>query len=176
MLYLGGRDGERFTVAVELAADEQVAMLVRATMLIRGKGFRRRRRPAPAEAPGSKTSQEILGERPFRVDADQPQRYAEASGDHNPIHLDEATARSAKLPGVIAHGMCTMAMATAGVVDEVAGGDPGRVRMVAAQFAKPVFPGQELSARCWRSGDYYEFDVVNRAGVSLLRGSAEVVD
>ncbi|HZJ50453.1 MAG TPA: MaoC/PaaZ C-terminal domain-containing protein [Actinomycetota bacterium] len=182
--------GERFTIEVELEAEGQVAMLVRATMLIRGEGARRRRaaptraaparaaptRAAPTGAARSATSPEILGERPLRVDDDQPLRYAQASGDHNPIHLDEAIARSAKLPGVIAHGMCTMAMATAGVVDELAGGDPGRVRMVAAHFAKPVFPGQELRSRWWRSDDDYEFDVVNGAGVSLLRGRAEVAN
>ena len=165
--------GERFAVEVELAADGEVAMLVLATMLIRGEGARRRR-AAPAGASGPKTSPEILGERALGVDEDQPQRYSEASGDHNPIHLDEAIARSAKLPGVIVHGMCTMAMATAGVVDELAAGDPGRVRMVAAHFAKPVFPGQKLRSRWWRSEDGYEFDVVNRASVSLLRGRAEV--
>jgi acyl dehydratase len=37
--------------------------------------------------------------------------YAGASGDHNPIHQDEAVARSVGLPGVIAHGMYTMALA-----------------------------------------------------------------
>jgi acyl dehydratase len=163
--------GERFTIEVELEAGGALAMLVRATMLIRGKAPRRRRR---AGSPGTRSPSDILYERPFTVDEDQLQRYAEASGDHNPIHLDEAIARSAKLPGVIVHGMCTMAMASAAIVDELAGGDPGRVRRVAAQFAKPVFPGQELRSRFWRSGDDCEFDVVNRAGVSLLTGEAEV--
>ena len=37
--------------------------------------------------------------------------YAAASGDHNPIHQDEEVARSVGLPGVIAHGMYTMALA-----------------------------------------------------------------
>jgi acyl dehydratase len=36
--------------------------------------------------------------------------YADASGDHNPIHQDEAVARSVGLPGVIAHGMFTLAL------------------------------------------------------------------
>ena len=35
--------------------------------------------------------------------------YAGASGDHNPIHLDDERAKAVKLPGVIAHGMLTMA-------------------------------------------------------------------
>jgi acyl dehydratase len=42
-------------------------------------------------------------------------RYAEASGDHNPIHQDEQVARSVGLPGVIAHGMYTMALAARAV-------------------------------------------------------------
>ena len=42
-------------------------------------------------------------------------RYAGASGDHNPIHQDEAVAASVGLPGVIAHGMYTMALAARAV-------------------------------------------------------------
>ena len=41
--------------------------------------------------------------------------YADASGDHNPIHQDEAVATSVGLPGVIAHGMYTMALAARAV-------------------------------------------------------------
>ena len=41
--------------------------------------------------------------------------YAEASGDDNPIHQDESVARSVGLPGVIAHGMYTMALAARAV-------------------------------------------------------------
>ena len=164
--------GESFSIEVELAAGADVSALVRATMLIRGSGVRRRRSTGPAR--GQAQGAELLCERPLRIDEDQPRRYAEASGDHNPIHLDEATARSAKLPGVIVQGMCTMAMASAGVVDELAGGEPERVRLIAARFAKPVFPGQELRARYWDGERGYEFEVVNRAGVALLGGRAEV--
>ena len=42
-------------------------------------------------------------------------RYAQASGDHTPIHQDESVARSVGLPGVIAHGMYTMALAARAV-------------------------------------------------------------
>jgi acyl dehydratase len=42
-------------------------------------------------------------------------RYAEAAGDPNPIHQDDAVARSVGLPGVIAHGMYTMALAARAV-------------------------------------------------------------
>lgn len=43
--------------------------------------------------------------------------YAAASGDHNPIHQDEAVATSVGLPGVIAHGMYTLALAARAVAD-----------------------------------------------------------
>jgi acyl dehydratase len=62
--------------------------------------------------------------------------YANASGDQNPIHQDEAFARSVGLPDVIAHGMWTMG-ASASVVTEWAG-DAGRVVEFGTRFTKPV--------------------------------------
>ena len=63
-------------------------------------------------------------------------RYAGASGDRNPIHWSERVATSVGLPGVIAHGMYTMAL-TARAVETWAGG-PGRVRELGCKFTKPV--------------------------------------
>ena len=62
--------------------------------------------------------------------------YADASGDQNPIHQDEAFARSVGLPDVIAHGMWTMG-AAGSVVEEWAG-DGGRVVEFGTRFTKPV--------------------------------------
>ena len=62
--------------------------------------------------------------------------YADASGDQNPIHQDEAFARSVGLPDVIAHGMWTMG-ASATVVTDWAG-DAGRVVEFGTRFTKPV--------------------------------------
>ena len=62
--------------------------------------------------------------------------YANASGDQNPIHQDEAFARSVGLPDVIAHGMWTMG-AAGSVVEEWAG-DGGRVVEFGTRFTKPV--------------------------------------
>ncbi|MFS3127158.1 MaoC/PaaZ C-terminal domain-containing protein [Nocardioides sp. Bht2] len=63
-------------------------------------------------------------------------RYAGASGDFNPIHYSERVATSVGLPGVIAHGMFTLALA-ARAVEEWAGG-PDRVVEFGAKFTKPV--------------------------------------
>ena len=63
-------------------------------------------------------------------------RYAGASGDRNPIHWSDRVATSVGLPGVIAHGMYTMAL-TARAVDTWAGA-PGRVRELGCKFTRPV--------------------------------------
>ena len=67
--------------------------------------------------------------------------YADASGDHNPIHQDEAVARSVGLPGVIAHGMFTLALA-ARYVDEALG-ETGRIAQIGAKFTRPVVVPEE---------------------------------
>jgi acyl dehydratase len=56
-----------------------------------------------------------LPTRTFSITRADLVRYAEASGDHNPIHQDDAVATSVGLPGVIAHGMYTMALAARAV-------------------------------------------------------------
>jgi hypothetical protein len=64
-------------------------------------------------------------------------RYAGASGDFNIIHWNERVARSVGLPGVIAHGMYTMAQAGR-YVTEWAGGDPGAVAEFNVRFSAMV--------------------------------------
>lgn len=61
--------------------------------------------------------------------------YAEASGDHNPIHQDEAVATSVGLPGVIAHGMYTMALAARAVEGWFPGAE---VVSFGCKFTNPV--------------------------------------
>ena len=62
-------------------------------------------------------------------------RYAEASGDHNPIHQDDEIARSVGLPGVIAHGMYTMALAARAVGEWFPGAE---VVSLGCKFTNPV--------------------------------------
>lgn len=54
---------------------------------------------------------QILATRTIDIDRADLVRYAGASGDFNPIHWSESTARSVDLPGVIAHGMLSMGLA-----------------------------------------------------------------
>ncbi len=70
-------------------------------------------------------------------------RYAGASGDFNPIHWSDRVATSVGLPGVIAHGMYTLALAGNAVVGWV--GDPAAVLSFGARFTKPVIvPDDDL--------------------------------
>ena len=77
------------------------------------------------------------------VTVEQIRQYAEASGDRNPIHLDETFARSAGLPGVIAHGMLTMAFANQMVTDWL--GDRGLLKSLQGRFAGMVRPGDDVT-------------------------------
>jgi acyl dehydratase len=80
-------------------------------------------------------------ERSYRITRADLAAYAQASGDHNPIHQDDAVARSVGLPGVIAHGMYTLALA-ARYVDEALG-EPGRIAEIGAKFIRPVVVPEE---------------------------------
>jgi meromycolic acid (3R)-3-hydroxyacyl-[acyl-carrier protein] dehydratase HadB len=77
------------------------------------------------------------------VTVEQIQRYAEASGDRNPIHLDDSFARSAGLPGVIAHGMLTMAFANQLVTDWL--GDRSLLKRLQGRFAGMVRPEDDIT-------------------------------
>jgi len=72
----------------------------------------------------------------FEINRDLLKQYAEASGDHNPIHQDEGFAKSVGLPDVIAHGMLTMALAGKYISDWAGG--PQNVKEFSARFTKPV--------------------------------------
>jgi acyl dehydratase len=78
-----------------------------------------------------------------RVTQDQINEYAEASGDRNPIHLDEDFARMVGLPGTIAHGMLDLGI----LVDAVArwAGGSDRVASIGCRFSRPLLPGDTIT-------------------------------
>jgi acyl dehydratase len=74
--------------------------------------------------------------RTFRVTRADLVRYAGASGDFNPIHWSDRVAVKVGLPGVIAHGMLTMALVGRAVTGWT--GDPASVVEYGVRFTKPV--------------------------------------
>lgn len=79
---------------------------------------------------------DVFEPRTFQVTRADLVRYAGASGDFNPIHWSERTALAVGLPGVIAHGMFTMALVGRAVTDWA--GAPDAVIEFGVRFARPV--------------------------------------
>jgi acyl dehydratase len=72
-----------------------------------------------------------------------PHRYAGASGDFNPIHIDPQFAQEVGLPSNILHGLYSMAQ-VARACTTAAGGDPRSLRRLSVQFRGMGFPEQEM--------------------------------
>ncbi|HVW81898.1 MAG TPA: MaoC/PaaZ C-terminal domain-containing protein [Mycobacteriales bacterium] len=113
------------------------------------------------------------------VDDDQTFRYSPASGDPMPIHLDEEFAKSVGLPGIIAHGLCSMAFTSWAALTELGNGHTERLRRLAVRFSKPVIPGQDIETTFFAAGSSagatnyaYETrvgdDVVIRDGLAVI--------
>lgn len=81
----------------------------------------------------------------LRVTPDKyvPHRYAGASGDFNPIHIDPEFAKAVGLPGNILHGLYTMAQVARAHTD-AAGGDPRGLKRLSVQFRGMGAPEQEI--------------------------------
>lgn len=115
------------------------------------------------------------------VDADQTFRYAPASGDPMPIHLDEEVAKDAGLPGIIAHGLCTMAFTSWAVLTEVADSDVNRLRRLAVRFSKMVIPGDDLETRIFKKDTTngvtsYAFETARGGDLVITDGLAEIAE
>ncbi|WP_409464853.1 MaoC/PaaZ C-terminal domain-containing protein [Amycolatopsis sp. GA6-003] len=124
---------------------------------------------------------EPVAVRTQHLDEDQTFRYGPAAGDPMPIHLDEEVAKAAGLPGIIAHGLCTLAFASWAVLTEVGGSDTSRLKRLAVRFAKPVLPGQDITTRVWKAGSAdgvtsYAYETTVGETVVLKDGLAELAD
>jgi len=87
---------------------------------------------------------QVIDEKVYFLNRTLLKHYADASGDQNPIHQDEAFAQSVGLPDVIAHGMLTMAL-VGKYVSDIAGGS-ANVLELGGRFTKPVIvpAGQDV--------------------------------
>jgi acyl dehydratase len=79
------------------------------------------------------------------VKRNEVKAYADASGDQNPLHQDDDFARGVGFPGIIAHGMFSMAHVVKAVTDWV--GDPGALKRMKVQFRAVVFMDETLVAK-----------------------------
>lgn len=107
--------------------------------------------------------------------------FAEVTGDHNPVHLDESFAQKTRFGRRIAHGMLTASLISAVLANKLPG--QGSVYLgQTLQFVAPVFPGDEVTARVTvttvrddKPIVKLETICVNQRGETVIRGEATVL-
>jgi acyl dehydratase len=90
------------------------------------------------------------------VKREEVKAYADASGDQNPLHQDDSFARMVGFPGIIAHGMFTMAHLVRALTEWL--GDPGALASLDVQFRQVVFMDETITAQ----GEVVELDAGTR--------------
>jgi acyl dehydratase len=163
------RSGTALVIRAETRLDGALVAEQYVTELFRGLETPEDRGDAAPEVPEAARTGDPH-EATSAVAADQADRYARASGDHNPIHLDDDAARAVGLPGRILHGLCTMALAGR-AVEEAAGRAPSRL---AVRFSAPVVLGDAVTTRVWRAGEGFAFEATAGGAAVLKGGWAEV--
>jgi len=107
--------------------------------------------------------------------------FADVTGDHNPVHVDEEFAKTTRFGRRIAHGMLTASLISAVLANKLPG--EGSVYLgQTLQFVAPVFPGDEITARVTVKGIRegkpimkLETVCVNQRGEIVIRGEATVL-
>jgi acyl dehydratase len=138
--------GELLHLGTRIYTGGELAVKMRMSMFIRGEkkadGGEKKKEEPTSHGP-------IVFTDTVDVTKDQSLRYADASLDNNPIHIDDAVAKMAGFPGVILQGLCTMAFTSRAVVQKLLNGDPTRLRRLAVRFAKPVLMGDKITTEGW---------------------------
>lgn len=94
--------------------------------------------------------------------------YTECARIWNPIHTDRAVAVGAGLPDIILHGTATLALAVTRIVDELLGGDPGRVRRLGGRFSAMVLMPSTITVEMQAGEGVVFFRVLTDSGVEAF--------
>ena len=129
--------------------EETIVVEMDFRLLVRGKKATREGKPKGSTQVIERGK--LLAKKTTVVTDDQGIRYAEASGDHNPIHTSDEIARSVGLPSAILQGLCTMAFASQVLVDELVNGDPSRLKSMEVRFSKPLLMDQILTTEVYEA-------------------------
>ncbi|MEW6777803.1 MAG: MaoC/PaaZ C-terminal domain-containing protein [Bdellovibrionota bacterium] len=130
--------------------------------------------------PEGKAPFSLLREAVLPVVATAAHVYTEGSRIWNPIHTDTAVAKLAGLSGIILHGTATLALCVSNIVNQECGGDPSRVRRVAARFGAMVPVPSELflhvlSDTPVSGGRLLRFEALNSEGKPAIRDGRVLV-
>lgn len=115
------------------------------------------------------------------ITADDIERFAELTGDRNPVHLDDDFARRTRFGRRIAHGMLGASLISAALAQELPG--PGTIYLSQTlRFEAPVYPGDTITARVEVTGVRQDRPIVtlattctNQRGEVVISGEAVVL-
>jgi acyl dehydratase len=160
------------TQAGELVVEQYMTAFFRGAQLDASEGEPLTQHAFPEELRGS----DPLASVTHGYDPDTTQRYSVASGDPMPIHLDDDFAKAMGLPGIIVHGLCTMAYTSRAVIQTTCPEDPTRLWRLAVRFAKVVQPSEKVTTSIFDAGDgRYAFETVSdNDNTAIKDGLAEV--
>jgi len=99
------------------------------------------------------------------------------SGDYNPLHVDQMSAKMFGFDQPILHGLCSMGVVSRGLLDTLAGGDQKRFKSIQLRFASPVLPGQTLLTEIWQdtpTGYIFQSKVKETGKVCVSNGRIEL--
>jgi acyl dehydratase len=162
--------GETQTTSGEPVVDQYMAAFYRGAQLDVDEGERLPDHSFPDELRATEPAARVS----HGYDPDQTQRYSKASGDPMPIHLDEDFAKSVGLPGIIVHGMCTMAFCGRAVVGQYCADDPTRLKRFAARFSKIVQPSETVTTSLYGEGTIHFETTSDNGNTAIKDGLAEV--
>lgn len=134
-----------------LEGTDEVLFTQVSSVFLRGEGgFGGERGPSgPQNPPPDRTADHEVT---LHTREDQALLYR-LSGDHNPLHSDPAFAKAAGFDRPILHGLCTYGFTGRGLIQALCDGDATRLTSMDGRFSSPVFPGEALTVRAWRTGD-----------------------
>ena len=148
---------------------------VRITVLLRGDGgYGGPSDPAPAPHILPDRAPDVIDA--YQTSPDQAALYRLASGDYNPIHIDENVSSAAGLASPILHGLCSYGIACRHVLGAVVDNDPAAIQRFDARFTSPVYPGDLIVTEIWKSEGHASFRcrVPKRNAIVLNNGYAKL--
>jgi acyl dehydratase len=164
---------EREIVLMDANSGERIATLTRTAFARADGGFGGPAQPpVEAQGPPSRSPDWALE---FTTRRDQALLYR-LCGDRNPLHADPESARASGFAAPILHGLCTYGICCRAVLQAYCQYDPTRLRRFSVRFSAPVFPGDRIEVRLWKTDGEVAFEarVPERNATVIRNGRAWV--